>query len=223
MPDRITAWSFSRWDLYEKCARRAYYKFIRKLPDPIEPGGPMERGGLVHKMAENYVLKKINAVPPELKPVAPMLKELRKVKASPELELAVDKNWKPVEWYAPNAWGRAKIDSAVMFDDGGLDIVDWKTGQYKPDDPNYDLQLELYGTFGFATHDEAQRVHAKLAFTDHGKIVDDTFHRKDYHKLKTLWEKRIKRMMTDERFEPSPGRQCLWCPYSKAKGGECEY
>ena len=221
MPDRITAWSFSRWVLYEKCARKAYYKFIRKLPDPMGPA--VERGGLIHKKAEDYIRKTIKAVPVELKPVEKMLKELRSVGASPELELAVDKDWKPVEWYAPNAWGRAKIDTAVMFNDGQLDIVDWKTGQYKPDDPDYDLQLELYGVFGFATHDEAQRVHAKLAFTDHGEVPDKIFHRKDYKKLKVLWEKRIKPMLTDERFEPNPGRECLWCVYSKKKGGECEY
>ena len=55
-PPRITSWSFSRWSCYSSCPYKAKLKFIDKLK---EPGSPqMDRGTVIHELAEHYVKAK---------------------------------------------------------------------------------------------------------------------------------------------------------------------
>ena len=219
---RITAWSYSRFSVYEPsvggCPAKAHYKFNLKLPDPMGPA--VERGGEIHKHAETY-LRTGGTVPPTLKLIKKDIQIMRKAKATPELEWAVTNSWTQTGWWERDVWARAKLDVLIEAEEH-VEITDFKTGQYKPEDPGYGMQLELYAVFGFAVKAPA-KIKTRLLFTDAGKSVENEFRQQDYPGLKKLWEKRVKPMMTDTVFAPNPGNACRWCPYSKSKGGPCQY
>lgn len=64
---KITSWSFSRWNIYDQCALKAKYKFIDKLPEPRAQ--PLERGNIIHKQAELYILGQPCPILDESKPL----------------------------------------------------------------------------------------------------------------------------------------------------------
>ena len=50
---RVTAWSYSRYALYELCPLKFKLKHIDKIPEPGSPA--MERGDRIHKGVAAYV------------------------------------------------------------------------------------------------------------------------------------------------------------------------
>lgn len=219
---QIRQWSFSRWTLYERCPRQAKFKFLDRLPDASPRSEALVRGEAIHKLAEQFVKGELKTLPQELKLVAKAVRDLRKKKAQAELELAVDASWKQTGWFDANVWARAKIDALSVVKDTA-DVVDHKTGRFKPGDAGYAQQLELYGAFVLSHHEDVTHVNARLLFIDHGKDVARSFHRDELGQLKKVWLKRVEPMLNDTVFPPRPGQACGWCPYSKSKGGPCEY
>ena len=229
---KITSWSFSRWTCYEECPRKAKYKFIDKLPEP--KGAALERGTMLHELAEYFLRGIKKTVPKELKLIADVLKKLKKQGALAEAEFAFNKEWKPVDWFAKDTWCRVKADATVLpvlgKDVPTVKIDDFKSGGKADklsfqDNPDYELQLELYALAGLLRYETAEEADASLIFIDHGKVipVEKRYTRKDIPRLKKLWEKRTKRMLADTVFVPNPGKACTWCHFRKSKGGPCSY
>ncbi len=227
---QITAWSFSRWTTHSGdngCPYKAKLKFIEKRNEPKGPA--MERGTIIHKMAEDVILKPKMKIPAELKYVAKEFGRLRALKAQPELELAVTKDWKKTDWFGPLTWLRIKIDAIAgrKKDHSVVEAVDWKTGQYKPDSKDYDLQLELYGGGVLSAYEHVDEVVTRLVFTDHPQKDapprEKTFTRDDAPRLVKLWNDRAKPMLADTRFAPRPGWYCRYCHFRKENGGPCKY
>ncbi|HUW46898.1 MAG TPA: PD-(D/E)XK nuclease family protein [Dehalococcoidia bacterium] len=229
---KITAWSFSRWTCYEGCPRKAKYKFIDKLPEP--QGEALARGTMLHELAEFFLRGIKKTIPKELELISEVLKKLKKQGALAEAEFAFDKDWKPVEWFSKDAWCRVKADATVLPVLGkGVPTVkvdDFKSGGKADklnfdDNPEYEMQLELYSLAGLLAYPTAEKAETSLIFIDYGKVVvnEKVFTRSDVPKLKKLWEKRTKRMLADTVFAPNPGRACTWCHFRKSKGGPCSY
>jgi len=63
-PSNITAWSFSRWNTYEQCPRKAKYQIIDRMP--IEQNDAMRRGSIIHILAEMYVKNNLSSLPRRL-------------------------------------------------------------------------------------------------------------------------------------------------------------
>lgn len=225
---KIVAWSFSRLATYTECPRKAFYKFIKRLPEPGSPA--MDRGDRIHKALEKYLKDpKEKTLPAEVdKKLKKYYETVRKQEAKVELEIAFDSEWRRVEWFAKNAWARIKIDALVFplanAKVPNVRIIDHKTGKLK-EHGEYDDQLELYGLSGLLIAPTAAQATGELAFTDHGEVLegDDPYPRKDEEKLKKKWAMKVKPMLSDTRFDPLPGRACNWCAFSKGKGGPCEF
>src|ERR1700722_6270359 len=124
MTQRITAWSYSRYQAYTECPAKAKYKFIDKLPEPPAPA--MDRGTAIHKMAENYAKGVSKKIPEELKNFTQKFTKLKKAKPIVEQEWAFDKMWKPTDWFGPQAWLRVKMDASYK-DQNTLYVIDHKT------------------------------------------------------------------------------------------------
>lgn len=178
------------------------------------------------------VINRLKALPAEYKAFKKEMEELRKGGATSEGQRAMDKSWGITDWFGPLAWCRIVYDAKLWVKKAlRVRIVDFKTGQIYPDDN--DEQMELYAITGFSEHPEAVEVVTELWYLDQPRNADAksearnprvrTFKQKDMPKLRKKWEARVKPMMADRRYLPTPGRQCSWCPYSKRKGGECEY
>ena len=226
MSNGIKSWSPSAFAEYQKCPRRHKYKKIDKLPDP--PGPALERGTAIHAHAENYINGTAAEIHPDLVKIAPRLKKLRaafkKKAVLVELEFAFTEKWERTEWFAKDAWLRLKLD-VLERKATHTEITDWKTGKLREDDPSYADQLNLYAVAalvaGMGTETKAQ-----LVFTDHGKAVkkpEGTLTLDGLEAAKASWEQRVRPMFMDKFFAPNPSFACKWCPFSKARGGPCDF
>lgn len=216
---RITAWSYSRWDTYVECARKAYYKYIAKLPDPPSPAA--ERGTALHLNAQHFVEGVTTQLDPAWSRHAAFLRAVRKKQPSCELELAFTSDWSVTGWFSRDTWCRVKIDLSYVEDDT-LVLEDYKTGK-KYD--SHEKQLSLYAVAGLLTEPDAARVVARNRYVDMptSEVTEHIYTRRELPVLQKDWERKTKAMLRDTRFAPNPTRKCLWCPFSKAKGGPCEY
>jgi CRISPR/Cas system-associated exonuclease Cas4 (RecB family) len=221
-------WSPSKLSCYEQCPRQAKYKFIEKRPDP--GSAAMQRGNEIHNKLEEYVRGIDEVFPTEAKKVKSLVNKLRteykKKRVRVELKVGFDKNWgKLKDWMDPDCWLRMKIDVLHLESAAATKVIDWKTGRFKPEDPAYNDQLNIYATaalsLGFGT-----RTTASLVFTDCGEeVIRDagTLNRGQLPVVQASWEKRIKKMFADTKHPPRPGRYCKWCPFSQNDGGPCEF
>ena len=217
---RITAWSYSRYQVYKSCPFKAHCKFNLKLKEPSVP--QMERGIKVHKDCELY-LNEGGRIKKEMKLFTDEFKELRALKAVAEAEWAFTNRWSQTGWFDKNVWLRTKIDALVdaeNTDDGVLRIIDAKTG--KPSDDNKE-QLELYGVSGFSMRKKVKKIRTELWYLDQGVIHDEEFDRKHFVALKKMWQDKVRPMMNDNDYVPRPSYKCKWCAFSKDSGGPCEF
>jgi|ERR1019366_301669 RecB family exonuclease len=220
LPKRIEAWSFSRWRDYEQCPAKAKFKHIDKIKEP--GNAAMDRGSAIHKLAEDFAGGKLKSMPLELAKFKVKFTALKKLTPQCEQEWAFNREWGRVGWFDQDCWCRIKVD-VTHAKNAEATIIDHKTGRYKPGDPSYREQLELYALGGFLIHRKAAKIICKLWFIDSGDEEILIFERKDLEKLKAKWEDRTKAMLTDTRFAPTPGRYCTYCFHRKANGGQCKF
>lgn len=217
-PTTITSWSYSRYALYEKCPRKAKYKFIDKLPEP--GNAAMERGNQIHKLAELYTKNELQTLPKELKLFKEEFVELKKSKPIVEETWAFTRNWQKTTW---NDWNncalRVKTDAACL-DKDTLYVIDHKTG--KPRD-GYEEQLHLSATAGMLVFPKAKIISTQLWYLDTGDVVSKDYDAKDVGKMMLEWDKKTVPMLSDTTFACRPSNECRWCPYSKSKGGPCKF
>jgi len=139
---------------------------------------------------------------------------------------ALTPDWTEIDFFDKKAWCRMKIDAYGSEKKREMTLVDFKTGKMRG---GYLAQLELYAVAAFSLFDDIDKIHAELWYLDHGKIVDErvdknsVFHVKDYDRLRKRWERRIKPMMSDEKFRPTQNQFCNWCSFKKSKGGPCQF
>ena len=224
---KITQWSFSRYTQYQECPYKAKLRFIEKRDTP---GGPaMVRGAEIHGLAQDYLEGRKRTVPVDLSYVKPLLMKYKKMKATSEGEIGITREWGQTGWFDHDVWCRIKLDAIVPLGKKGeeADAVDWKTGKYAPDRPEYAEQLELYATGILSVRPSVKVVHTKLIFTDHDQKTSPpviaTYERGQLKGMQKSWEKRVKPMLADSRFAPRPGNYCRYCTFRKAVGGPCKY
>jgi CRISPR/Cas system-associated exonuclease Cas4 (RecB family) len=225
--DRIKTWSPSRLGDYETCPRKAYFKHVKRLKD--EGSTQSNRGIELHKAAELYVSGQTNEIHPELRKVTGFLNKYRQGFAEgtvkTEVKLAFTEKWEVCDWMAWNVWLRIVIDITEQLAPKYVQISDWKSGKLKKNDEGYGSQLNLYSVCAISAGwcNEAK---AQLIFIDHGVPVE----RPEGHVIRDIlepaqkyWSDRVARMLTDMEFATNPGWMCNYCPYSRGRGGQCEF
>src|SRR5258708_3085010 len=106
------------------------YAKIDKLVGPSVPA--MERGTMIHSLAEHYLTGGITGgVPPQLRKLQNEFKMLKKMRPTCEKFWGLDKFWKPKDY----GWVVAKTDAFVppTKKDNVLINVDHKTGREYPE------------------------------------------------------------------------------------------
>lgn len=141
--------SWSRWSDFDQCPRKFYMKYIEKAPNfqekPGEKSVHLIRGEQLHKQLENYVIHRNDvisgaadpmpapAMSPETQSLTPLLDELiaSSERVLPETQLAIDRDWKQVEWFDKKAAMRAILDLIAKRATHAI-IWDYKSGKFKP-------------------------------------------------------------------------------------------
>lgn len=229
----LTSWSFSRYSDYKRCPAKFKYKHLMGLKEPGSQA--MDRGSLIHSLAEKYVKGAIPAkLPPELASFDVELKALRKTFSKwpdwlvVEDTWAFDKAWGPSQWDDwVNCWLRVKLDLAEWLDGETMVVHDWKTGKLRPElQEEYLEQLELYALAAFLRYPELLEVRPELCYLDLGKVYPEkplAYKRSDVPELLAKWNKRVAPMFKDKLFAPRPNDKCCWCHYRKDNNGPCKY
>jgi RecB family exonuclease len=208
-----------------QCPLRAKLKHVDKLKEPEDPNGPAARGSAIHKLAEDFLKGTIKKVPRDLSIFKDLFTEIKKKKAEAESQWAFTERWERVDWFAPNAWLRVKMD-AHYLDGDTLHVIDHKTGRMKE---THRLQLTLYALAGFMYLPSVTAVRASLWYLDHEQdgvhnpLVEDFLRHEHEGQLRGEWLTRTRGMLGDRTFKPRPGKHCMWCAFSKKKGGPCKY
>lgn len=231
----ITSWSFSRFSDYRQCPAKAKFKYVMKLLEPSNPA--MERGTMIHKLAEDYIKGKKRVLPFDLEKFKALFMNLKDVYKKKIRTMDVEDTWAfTKEWTRTqyDDWTgchlRIKMDCAVQSDDdpGTLLIHDWKTGKFRAEQNElYMLQLSLYAVGAFHMHTHIKTVVPQLTYLDYGIVYPDktplVYKRKDLPVLTKDWERRVKPMLNDTIFAPTPSDHCRWCHFRKSNGGPCQY
>jgi hypothetical protein len=228
MAKKITSWSFSRYSDYKQCPLKCKLKHIDKFAEPR--GAALLRGEAIHSLAEKYIRGMISRMPAELKLFANMFKELKaKFKKQPAMMVVEDnwaftKNWDETQWDNwAECWVRLKLDCATHEDDVTLRIRDWKTGKFRIEqNEEYVEQLELYALAALLIGEHIERVIPELVYLDQGVVYPEVgseliFTRADIPRLKKLWVKRTKPMLSDTIFSPRANSNCRWCWFGQSK------
>lgn len=235
---QITSWSFSRYNTYKQCPLKLKLSAIDRIREPGNEA--MARGDAIHKLAEKYIKGEGRTMPPELKLFGDEIKKLRAQYKEKINGMVVEDNWSfTKDWDETqwddwiHCWLRIKLDCAHHEDDETLIITDWKTGKFRIEmNEEYVEQLELYALAALLLHEHIQQVKPRLAYLDLGITYPEAgkelvFTRVDIPRLKKLWEKRTKPMLSDKVFAPRPNDKCRWCFYrasnKAAGGGQCKY
>ena len=230
---KIKAWSFSRYSVYQSCPLKAKLKFIDRIPEPGNDA--MKRGADIHDMAESFIKGTLKKLPIELKLFGDDLRRLKKQYAKSINGMVVEdtwaftKSWDQTVWNDwIKCWVRIKLDCAETDpeDDEVLIIRDWKTGKFwDSKNEEYIEQLELYALAALLLHDHIMVVKPKLVYLDQGIEFPEedskqeellTFNRQDIPRLKKAWEKRTRAMLNDTIFAPRPHQWCSTCFYRKS-------
>ncbi len=215
--NKPTRWSYSSISTWKQCHLKWKYSYIDGIEWPSSAA--MSRGTRMHLMAEEFVNGTVQVVPSEIKNMGPTLLSLKGMGAKAEEVWLLDDKWNPVQDQS-KAWIKAIIDVHYVLDDV-LYVKDYKSGRMYPDHLN---QLELYGLIGLKTFPEVKRVETSAIYMDlahegsQGSIIPQML-----PKMIEPWDTEAKAMMGAESYEPTVSAACAWCPYSKRKGGPCEF
>jgi hypothetical protein len=137
------SWSYTSLVNFETCplsfAEQRYYKTIKFMETP-----EIKDGNVVHIGLENYLKSKvrIDRITDYTKFADAIIAASEGGELLIEQELCINEGMQMTGWFAPDAWGRAKLDVAIIKD-GVAKIYDWKTGKEKKDDD----QLEIFCIF----------------------------------------------------------------------------
>ena len=224
---QLTAWSYSRFADYDTCPLKCKLKHIDHLKEPSNAA--MDRGNIVHKLAEQFVTGQLRAYP--VKELGKAFKEsianLRKIKAICEQEWAFTKQYVMTSWFAKDAWLRIKMDAHYLelqkvrkLTETKIVTVDYKTGR---EHQEHALQRSLYAVGALQVYPDAQSVHVEHWYLDSGAVGADDFKRSQLPMLLKQWEQRTRAMLNDHRFAPRAGQHCRWCHWRKSNGGPCVY
>lgn len=216
MSEKITAWSYSRYGVYEACPLKAKLLYIDKFKE--ETSAAMEKGKAVHAEIERYLKVPDERVPQSAVKLCADYEELKARKPYVELQVCFNKDWQPVDWFAKDAWCRIAID-ALVKEDAYCWVVDHKTGKVRD---TYEPQLELYALAALLMFPTVETVDVSLLFVDAGKRLDgQQFTRADVDMLKAKWSDRVEAMLTDTEFPATPNMYCGYCAFRKSSGGPC--
>ncbi|HLU66833.1 MAG TPA: PD-(D/E)XK nuclease family protein [Kofleriaceae bacterium] len=174
-------WSASKISTALRCSRLFHYRYVEKLPEPeVMPEARI--GKAVHAALEGALggaalpaaieqgrklltdpLEQARfdhlsrGIPPFLDRIEAFRRRRRVARELVEFSLAVREDFSTTQFYAGDAFYRGIFDSAFLYDEGTLAVIDHKTGYRSPNLSITD-QLEGYAVLAAAGFRSVRRV-----------------------------------------------------------------
>jgi hypothetical protein len=207
----------------KRCPAALKYGYLMNLKGPFVRA--MERGSLIHSLAEHYLKGTITGgVPPQLIKLKKEFVALKAEHPIVEKYWGVSRRWEPMEY----GWCTAKTDAAVEPTKKLpiLDIVDHKSGREYPD---HEHQGSLYAAVGFALYPKIEGANATFFYVDQGTAPTFEFTRPQLVYAVKYWREEGLALMSMKKFLPTPSPDaCRFCNYrsdkklADGKPGPCE-
>lgn len=216
------AGSHSRLKDLHQCGFMGYHKYVLKDLPPIQSNEFLEYGKQVHNKMELHINNGAE-LPVQLAPLAQIVSKFRAAYPNEfraEVQLAVNANWEPTDWFAKDVMFRSICDVLGISEDRRRAVhIDWKTGKVKDDLG----QLRLGSAVIMSHYPDVEEVQNFFIWTEHKhktplRVTDD-----QYYELQEEFEARllpIQQWYETGQWEKKPSRLCRWCPLSPA---QCEH
>lgn len=222
MAKPFTAWSYSRYALWELCPLKFKGEVIDGNRGPELPA--MARGQKIHKGVAAYVMQQSDSCPPEAQAHAFPWKLVQEARAFDdkvvEQQWGFTRTWQPTGWFGKDTWFRSMLDFAALYEDMSADVIDWKSGKQHATSED---QAELNALSLFKHFKPATEVTTRMVYFDSGNEEVYAFVKADEEKLTAKWEAKVAPMFADTTYMARPNDRCKWCHFSKSSGGNCRY
>lgn len=204
------AWSYSAVDLYELCAKKYYHlKVIHDVKD--DDSSYSKEGKLIHKALKERVIDDI-PLPLPYRYMEPMAHRfaIHTGEKHGEVQLALDRNFQPCDWFDKNVYVRSIIDLLITKGNNAL-VVDWKTGKVRP---KYD-QIKLAAAVLSKQMPELKKFSLAFVWVKHRELTGIKIEVGD---LDEVWADYLERADEIEAaiktttFPATEGPLCRYCP-----------
>ena len=221
------SWSYSKLKNFETCPYRHQQIDLDKVT-PQPESDELRDGNEAH----DALAKAVTGAPLPVKfrkyqPWVDRLTSRGNDEIFIELQLAIDEQARPVEWFAHNAWFRAKVDylRLVSVAAGTIALaVDYKTGKRSEDS----IQLALSAACLFAHYPHIVKIRTEFVWLKEPfASVEENTTREDFTlaDMADLWRavdprvEALKYAWDTKEYPPNPGRLCRqYCPVT-----HCQY
>ena len=205
------AWSYTALTAFEQCPKRYYHTRVAK--DVLEPETEsLTWGRAVHKALELRVRDGTD-LPTGMTQWEPLAERIAALEGEliTEHQIALNKAFKPCDWFSQDTWVRGIIDVGAVNGDK-LIALDWKTGKPKPDLD----QLKLFAALAMAVWPQVRRVKTGYVWLTTLDLETQSFTRDDLPKIWGSFLMRLKRLgrsFRDDHWPENPSGLCkAWCP-----------
>lgn len=207
----MNTFSFSKISTYKECPLKYKYRYIDKIPS--KPSVHLIKGSKVHKLLENYENSTAgeyseivrNFAESELGQEILSKPSIREHKIKLNADLRANDELKKHETRFIGFIDRINVD-------GGVDLIDFKTGKYK--EPKYQdfEQLILYSLYMFDKFDICE-IKLRFVYVEHNIENTLIFKRESADFYRTQLKADIEKIENDSEFKKCPGPLCPWCDY----------
>lgn len=207
------AWSYSALTTYELCPKKYFHLYVAKDVKDSDSSFSAD-GKIIHDAMRARVI--------DNKPLPLNLRHYEKVAAKfanapgekyGEMKLAINRQFEPVDYFAPDVFVRVVIDLAIMQGDAAL-VVDWKTGKVK-DDPT---QMALNAAVLSRWMPEIGMFKTLLVWLQASNLTPKNY---TISKFTAVWNGLLPRVQKIEEarktttFPAKQGPLCGWCPVTQ--------
>lgn len=206
------AWSYSRLSKFTNCPLQ--YKLVDiEKKYPFVETTETKWGKVVHKALELRITEGLD-LPDHLEHMKNFMDKIANNEgAFAEVQMTINPEFKPVGWFAKDAWCRGQLDVGV---DKGKDcwVGDYKTGKRRPDSD----QLMLFAALTMHHKPMVETVKTSFIWLKDMKMDSETYHR---DQLPEIWRHflpkvaRIEAAHEKDKFPAKPSGLCGWCPVTK--------
>ena len=215
---KAIAHSHTSLAVFKTCPRQYQAKYVTKEVKFKETVHTIY-GNRVHKELEDR-LRDNTPLSPESAALDPMVQAIQAMPGNKEAEraLAIDRDYKPVQFYSPDVYLRGKADVLVHnAEKNSLWVGDYKTGKPKNDQD----QMETLTVLAFHNIPKVERIRTAFIYTKTGDIDDGKYAAADIPKLVAkikLRTDRVEAAVKTDTFIPTPNGLCReWCDVTACK------
>lgn len=204
------AWSYSALTTYELCPKKYYHLYVARDVKDTDSSFSAD-GKIVHDAMKARVV--------DGKPLPLNLRHFEKVAAKyaaipgekhGEMKLALNRQFEPVDYFAPDVWVRAVIDLTVVQKNLAV-VVDWKAGKRKDDPTQMGLNTAVLAQW----MPEIAQFKAMFVWLQSTQLTPYSYTRASFT---GIWNDLLPRVAKIEEarktttFPAKPSPLCGWCP-----------